>query len=91
MKFADEAGIARQAPGRGVADLDVMPGKAKDGDRLAARGGGALGDQDAERFCGIGHGSIIAAPGTFVFDFWITFSPPEASPEGSHAALFMDK
>ena len=55
------------------------------------RGGEAFGDQDAERFCGIGHGSIIAAPGTFVFDFWITFSPPEASPEGSHAALFMDK
>jgi hypothetical protein len=32
-----------------------MTGQPKDGDGLAAGGGGALGDQDAERLCGIGH------------------------------------
>ncbi|WGR94989.1 hypothetical protein MTX20_13140 [Bradyrhizobium sp. ISRA435] len=42
VEFAHKARIARQAPARGVADLDVMAGRTQDRDRLAARGAGPL-------------------------------------------------
>src|SRR5205085_4340780 len=55
VEFTHKARIARQAPGRGIADFDVMAREPEDGEGLADGGGRALGDQDAERFCGFGH------------------------------------
>src|SRR5439155_6619175 len=55
MKLADEARVARQAPRRGIADLDVMARQTQNCDGLAARGTGTFGDEYPERFCRIGH------------------------------------
>ena len=56
VKLADEARIAREAPRRGIADLDVMARESQHRDRLEARGGGTFGNEYFERFCGNGHG-----------------------------------
>ncbi len=63
MKFSDETRIPCEAPGRGIADLDVMTQQAQNRDRFPRRSAGTLGHEHAERFCGIDHaGSLPHRP-----------------------------
>jgi hypothetical protein len=50
VKLPDEAREPREAPGRGIADLDVMARKTQNRNRLPGRGAGTLRNEHAERF-----------------------------------------
>ena len=50
VKFRHQSREPREAPGRGIADLDGMARKTQNRDRLTGRGGGTFGDEHPERF-----------------------------------------
>ena len=64
VKFADEARESREAPGRGIADLDVMARQAENRDGLAGRGTGTFRYQHPERFCTAPASSVTSASST---------------------------